>query len=161
MAATARKSRVGRNKLTLLRVFGRTIPPVTFIVARNDNVSGMFSQSFWRLEQNSLIAGAEGVVSRGTRLRKDQSGVLFPCYHRDFMAKIHALSLSMGARICPLCGCKDVLRSQRRGVLEWTILLLLLLRPFRCRQCSARHAGFFFRPRRVKDSEIVAARDID
>src|SRR5882757_6987008 len=51
MAATARKSRVGRNKLTLLRVFGRTIPPVTFIVARNDNVSGMFSQSFWRLEQ--------------------------------------------------------------------------------------------------------------
>jgi hypothetical protein len=35
------------------------------------------------------------------------------------------------------------------------------LRPFRCRQCSARHAGFFFRPRRVKDSEIVAARDID
>jgi hypothetical protein len=85
----------------------------------------------------------------------------FNCECLGFMAKIHALSLSMGARICPLCGCKDVLRSHRRGVLEWTILLPLLLRPFRCRQCSARYPGFFFRPRRVKDSEIVAARDID
>ena len=26
---------------------------------------------------------------------------------------------------------------------EWTILLLLLMRPFRCRQCSARHVTFF------------------
>src|SRR5882724_3692655 len=68
MAATARKSRVGRNKLTLLRVFGRTIPPVTFIVARNDNVPGMFSQSFWRLEQNSLIADCR---RRRSRLSRD------------------------------------------------------------------------------------------
>jgi hypothetical protein len=43
-------------------------------------------------------------------------------------------------------------------VLERTILLLSLLRPFRCRQCSARHLGFFFRPRRVKETEIVAPR---
>jgi hypothetical protein len=35
------------------------------------------------------------------------------------------------------------------------------LRPFRCRQCSARHLGFFFRPRRVKETEIVAAKNID
>ena len=76
------------------------------------------------------------------------------------MGKIHAVSLSMDARQCPLCGSKDILRSHRRGLIEWT-LLLLFLRPFRCRQCSARHLGFFFRPRRVKDSEIVAARYID
>jgi hypothetical protein len=49
-----------------------------------------------------------------------------------------------------------VLRSHRKGVLEWIILPPLLLRPYRCRQCSARHMGFFFRPRRVRDSEIVA-----
>jgi predicted Zn-ribbon and HTH transcriptional regulator len=41
--------------------------------------------------------------------------------------------------------------------LEWTILLALLLRPFRCRQCSARHLGFFFRRRRVKEANTVVA----
>jgi hypothetical protein len=76
----------------------------------------------------------------------------------SFMPKIHAISLGLTARQCPLCGSMDVLRSHRRGVFEWTILLPLLLRPFRCRQCSARHIGFFFRPRRVKGTEIVAAR---
>lgn len=77
----------------------------------------------------------------------------------SFMSRTHAISLWIGARKCPLCGCKDVLRSHRRGVLEWTVMILLFLRPFRCRQCSARHVSFFFRPRRVKDSEIVAARE--
>ena len=71
------------------------------------------------------------------------------------MSNIQAVSLSAGARQCPLCGSDDVLRSHRRGVLEWTILLPLLMRPFRCRQCSARHLGFFFRRRRVKNAEAA------
>jgi hypothetical protein len=66
------------------------------------------------------------------------------------MGRTHAISLWLGTRKCPLCGSEDVLRSHRRGVLEWTILLLLLIRPFRCRQCSARHLTFFFRRRRSK-----------
>lgn len=66
------------------------------------------------------------------------------------MARTHAISISLGTRHCPLCGSEDILRSHRRGVLEWTILLALLLRPFRCRQCSARHLSFFFRRRRMK-----------
>jgi hypothetical protein len=33
---------------------------------------------------------------------------------------------------------------------EWTVLLLLLFRPFRCRERSARHLAFFFRRRRPK-----------
>src|SRR5260370_19975781 len=74
-----------------------------------------------------------------------------------FMSKIHAVSLSVGARRCPLCGSKDVLRSHRRGVLEWAILLALLLRPVRCRPWSARHLGCLFCARRVKETEIVAA----
>jgi hypothetical protein len=73
------------------------------------------------------------------------------------MPRVNAISFWVGARKCPLCGCKDVLRSKRRGLREWTLFLLLMLRPFRCRQCSARHLGFFFRPKRVKASEIVAA----
>lgn len=64
------------------------------------------------------------------------------------MPRIHAISLEWGTRQCPLCGSEDVLRSKRRGLLEHGILPLLLLRPFRCRQCSARHLGFFFRRRR-------------
>lgn len=66
------------------------------------------------------------------------------------MTRTHAVSIWCGARQCPLCGSEDVLRSHRRGYLEWTILFLLLLRPFRCRQCSARHLAFFFRRRRSK-----------
>jgi hypothetical protein len=72
------------------------------------------------------------------------------------MSRMHAVSLWVGARRCPLCGSDDVLRSHRHGVLEWTLLWPLLLRPFRCRQCSARHLGFFFR-RRVKEVEDTAA----
>lgn len=66
------------------------------------------------------------------------------------MARTQAISIWLGARQCPLCGSEDVLRSHRRGILEWTVLLVLLLRPFRCRQCSARHLSFFFRRRRIK-----------
>jgi hypothetical protein len=68
------------------------------------------------------------------------------------MARTHAISLGLGARQCPLCGSEDVLRSHRRSILEWTVLLLVLLRPFRCRECSARHLTFFFRRRRLKIS---------
>ncbi len=71
------------------------------------------------------------------------------------MARIHAISLSLSTRQCPLCGSEDVLRSSRRGVLEWTVLLLFLLRPFRCRQCSARHVTFFFRRRKAKIAHPV------
>ena len=39
------------------------------------------------------------------------------------------------------------MRSRRRGWVERVILPLLLLRPFRCRPCSERHYGFFFRSR--------------
>lgn len=73
------------------------------------------------------------------------------------MARIHAVSFWIGSRRCPLCGSEDVLRSHRHGVLEWTILIPLLMRPFRCRQCSARHLGFFFRRRSAKVSQAIAA----
>jgi hypothetical protein len=69
------------------------------------------------------------------------------------MARTHAVSFWVGPRECPLCGSCDVTRSHRNGVLECTILLVLLIRPFRCRQCSARHLTFFFRKRRKYEKE--------
>ena len=38
----------------------------------------------------------------------------------------------------------DVRRSHRRGLLEMVILPLLLLRPFRCEDCTKRHYNLFF-----------------
>jgi hypothetical protein len=47
-------------------------------------------------------------------------------------------------RCCPACGSLDVRRSHRRGLLEVVLLPLLLLRPFRCEDCTRRHYNFFF-----------------
>jgi len=73
------------------------------------------------------------------------------------MVKTHAISLRTGSRQCPLCGSEDVVRSHRHGVLEWTVLPLLLLRPFRCRECCARHLGFFFRRRQWRQATRAVA----
>ncbi|MGO9641541.1 MAG: hypothetical protein ACLP1Y_09590 [Candidatus Acidiferrales bacterium] len=42
------------------------------------------------------------------------------------------------------------MRSRRRGLIEMLILPLFFLRPYRCRQCRARHLGFVLRPRVVE-----------
>jgi hypothetical protein len=60
---------------------------------------------------------------------------------------IAPLSLSVGPRCCTSCGCLEVQRSRRCNPVEWLILPLLLLRPFRCSECHDRHYGFFFRKR--------------
>ncbi len=39
--------------------------------------------------------------------------------------------------------------ARRRGFIEAVILRLLLLRPFRCSHCDARHYELFFRPLRA------------
>ena len=96
-------------------------------------------------------------LPRGKRAFQEnrERGNILSAQSLSFMSKIHAVSLSAGSRRCPLCGSEDVLRSHRRSVVEWVILPPLLLRPFRCRQCSARHIGFFFRRRR--EVETTAA----
>jgi len=76
-----------------------------------------------------------------------------------FMPRTHAVSLSFAARRCPLCGSHDVTRSHRRGPVDWAVLPLLLLRPYRCRQCSARHIGFILRKRKLETGAAVV--DVD
>jgi hypothetical protein len=99
-----------------------------------------------KLAEDNLTAAFSAI----THFRWDPAGVFSLHDIFGFMARTHAISLSLRTRQCPLCGSEDILRSHRRGILEWTVLLLLLLRPFRCRQCSARHLTFFFRRRHSK-----------
>jgi hypothetical protein len=47
-------------------------------------------------------------------------------------------------RCSPFCGGMDVQRSHRHGLLEMIILSFLLLRSFRCEDCTKRHYNFFF-----------------
>jgi hypothetical protein len=65
----------------------------------------------------------------------------------SFMSRTQAVSLWVGVRQCPMCGSDDVQRSHRRGLVDW-IIVPVMMRPFRCRRCSGRHLGFFFRRRR-------------
>jgi predicted Zn-ribbon and HTH transcriptional regulator len=55
----------------------------------------------------------------------------------------------MPIRRCPICNSKNVARSRRRGVLDFLVLPLLLLRPFRCQSCDNRYYGLFLSKRRV------------
>jgi hypothetical protein len=57
------------------------------------------------------------------------------------------VTLSIDRRRCPSCGSDEIVRSRRCNPIEFVILPLLLLRPFRCYLCEARHYGFFFRKR--------------
>ncbi len=55
-------------------------------------------------------------------------------------------------RCCPDCNSFRVHRSKRRGLFEWVVLPLLLLRPFRCEDCDRRHYGFVFSGRSSAES---------
>lgn len=56
------------------------------------------------------------------------------------------LSLSLGPRYCTSCESRQVRISRRQNAFEW-LMLLFLLRPYRCEFCNDRHYGFIFRPR--------------
>jgi hypothetical protein len=47
-------------------------------------------------------------------------------------------------RCCPFCNSLDVRRSHRRNLFELIVLPLLLLRPFRCEDCTKRNYNFIF-----------------
>ena len=64
------------------------------------------------------------------------------------------LSFSTGFRYCPRCGSENISRARLRGGTDF-LILLLLLRPFRCRSCWMRYYGFFFRRRSVTPAEEI------
>ncbi len=54
----------------------------------------------------------------------------------------------MPTRCCPICKSRNVARAMRRGALDFLVLPLLLLRPFRCLSCDNRYYGLFLSKRR-------------
>jgi len=44
--------------------------------------------------------------------------------------------------LCPHCRNKAIRRSKRRGMLESSLLSLIYVRPFRCKDCDYRFYGF-------------------
>ncbi len=47
--------------------------------------------------------------------------------------------------LCPYCRSKVIRRSKRRGVVESSILSLISVRPFRCKECDRRFYSFISR----------------
>ena len=47
-------------------------------------------------------------------------------------------------RFCPHCGSAQVSRSRRRGIVD-TLLMVVLLRPYRCLKCDGRSYQFSVR----------------
>ena len=58
---------------------------------------------------------------------------------------------------CPRCQSRATLRTKRRGIFELTLLGLLPVRPFRCRDCGCRFYSFLFHMR-SNGSKIPAGR---
>jgi transposase-like protein len=52
-----------------------------------------------------------------------------------------------GARVCPGCQSRNVRRSHRKWGVERFLLPLVLLRPFRCKNCGRRYYGYMFSKR--------------
>jgi transposase-like protein len=44
-------------------------------------------------------------------------------------------------RACPWCGCTDVHRSRRRGLIDRGLNQLLRISPYRCEECDRRFYG--------------------
>jgi transposase-like protein len=47
-----------------------------------------------------------------------------------------------GIRVCPSCSSHNVRRSHRKGFVERLLLRMILLRPFRCKNCGLRYYGY-------------------
>jgi len=46
--------------------------------------------------------------------------------------------------VCPYCASTNIRRSRREGAIEFLLHWVVLLSPFRCRECYQRYFGFRF-----------------
>jgi ribosomal protein L37AE/L43A len=57
--------------------------------------------------------------------------------------------------LCPHCQSKAIRRSKRRGVFESSILSLLPVRPFRCKDCDHRFYGLSSQPTSIQSKNAA------
>src|SRR5258707_14154870 len=62
-------------------------------------------------------------------------------YHALRMKRVLGFFVYQPEKSCPLCGSSHVHRTKRGRILEFWILLLLPLRPYRCGKCRQRFYG--------------------
>jgi hypothetical protein len=56
---------------------------------------------------------------------------------------------------CPACSCEDVRRSRRKNLLEYLMVAVFFLRPFRCEKCLYRFYDHVFRRRAATPESAV------
>lgn len=62
-------------------------------------------------------------------------------YYPDRMKRAFGVFLYSAEKICPRCGSLHVHRTRRGRVLEWWVLLLVPVLPYRCGKCRLRFYG--------------------
>jgi len=76
-----------------------------------------------------------------------------------------SFSLDLASNQCPLCGGDEISLSRRREIHEFLLLPVLLLRPFRCKDCRHRYYGFVFTHtsalRRPESDPSIIAESLD
>jgi len=73
-------------------------------------------------------------------------------YHPIAMKRVLGLFVYHEERTCPLCGSPHVHRTKRGRFLEFWILLLLPVRPYRCGKCRL----LFYGPKQLAKIDDVA-----
>lgn len=63
--------------------------------------------------------------------------------HSEYGQRVWVKS-NVKPHFCPRCKSRATVRSKRRGVFELTLLGLLPVRPFRCRDCDCRFYSWLF-----------------
>jgi hypothetical protein len=57
---------------------------------------------------------------------------------------------------CPHCHSKAIRRSKRRGMFESSVLSLMAVRPFRCKECDHRFYGLTSQPDSIQSKSVAS-----
>jgi predicted RNA-binding Zn-ribbon protein involved in translation (DUF1610 family) len=74
-------------------------------------------------------------------------------YHPFEMKRVLGFFVYHREKFCPLCGSAHVHRTKRGRVLEFWVLLLLPMRPYRCGKCRQR----FYAPKTFPPADFEPA----
>jgi ribosomal protein L37AE/L43A len=76
-------------------------------------------------------------------------------YHPIEMKRVLGLFVYEPDRSCPFCGSSHVHRTKRGRILEFWVLLILRVRPYRCGKCRQRFYGPMKFPPRAEADDLL------